>query len=395
MKDLKGKAGVYQFINKKDPSKSYVGSSINLSNRIQTHIALGNNLNYTYVSLLYRSVQKNSWDSFKLVILEFTSNVKDNIITREQYYLDLYRPYYNILTEAGSSQGATLSESTKAKLSEAKGTTVYMYSSDSMTLIDTFSSINKATTLLNMDHRTMVKYIHNMYVYKNKWIFSFTLLEPGFKPLEYINKGLNIYVYKDSKFFRTFDSAILAAKFFGVYYTSILRYAKDNTLFQNIYIFSLTPLPQESLPALFKRIKKSQSITIYLYSYDPKSTEFQLISSFSSASTAAEYLNTSGNRVLRYARSHHVLNDKYILSLEPLTSDFQPSLGVVQPGIKGTTIYLYSLDYQKLETFYSLRNAGNYLKINHSTVLKYARSNSILKNQYILSFEEFFHKIPN
>lgn len=63
---------------------------------------MAKNPNYANISLLYRAVQKYSWDKFKLVLLVYTKTSKEEILSKEQYYLNLYRPYYNILTEAGS-----------------------------------------------------------------------------------------------------------------------------------------------------------------------------------------------------------------------------------------------------------------------------------------------------
>lgn len=77
--------------------------------------------------------------------------------------------------------------------------------------------------------------------------------------------------------------------------------------------------------------------------------------------------------------------------MEPLTSDFQPTLGIRQ-GPSGTSIYLYSLNGQLLNTFSSSREAGEFLKCNHSTIIKYARSNTIFYDQYILSLKELSPK---
>jgi len=69
--------------------------------------------------------------NFKLEILEYCDS--ENVIEREQYYLDLLKPEYNILKMAGSCYGhrhteetlakfraRKLSEETKAKISAAK-----------------------------------------------------------------------------------------------------------------------------------------------------------------------------------------------------------------------------------------------------------------------------------
>jgi group I intron endonuclease len=45
-----------------------------------------------------------------------------NAITREQYYIDLLKPEYNILQVAGSRMGSKHTEETKAKLRAYKHT---------------------------------------------------------------------------------------------------------------------------------------------------------------------------------------------------------------------------------------------------------------------------------
>jgi group I intron endonuclease len=49
-----------------------------------------------------------------LEILEYCD--RDKCIEREQYYIDLLRPEYNILQTAGSRLGSQQSEETKAKI---------------------------------------------------------------------------------------------------------------------------------------------------------------------------------------------------------------------------------------------------------------------------------------
>ncbi len=225
-KDLKGKCGIYQFINKEDPSKTYVGSSINLWERIRYHIRTANNANYAYVSLLYRGIAKYHWHGFKLIILELTNNDKDILLAREQYYLDLFKPYYNILTEAGSPAGRVLSietrekmslahkrpegsgmfgkthseetkklfsltrlgennsqwgkqlsESTKLALSITKGTAIYVYSADKSTLFNTFTSARKAAEHFNVHHQLILRHTKNGELFKGQWLLSIKPLD--------------------------------------------------------------------------------------------------------------------------------------------------------------------------------------------------------------------------
>ena len=54
---------------------------------------------------------------------------------------------------------------------------------------------------------------------------------------------------------------------------------------------------------------------------------------------------------------------------------------------KGTTIYVYSLDHQLINTFSSAAKAGESLKSSHKTILKYARYRPVSESKYIFSLE--------
>lgn len=61
--------------------------------------------------IIHSSLLKNGYSAFKLEILEYCPH-KD-LLSREQYYLDLLKPKYNILAKAGSSLGFKHSEESK------------------------------------------------------------------------------------------------------------------------------------------------------------------------------------------------------------------------------------------------------------------------------------------
>jgi len=94
------KVCVYLWINNENGNK-YVGSSVNLSVRM-----------YTYYSLrslaksnrpIDRALLKYGFSKFSLYILEYCTS--ENVLEREQYYLDLIKPEYNIVEKAGSTLG--------------------------------------------------------------------------------------------------------------------------------------------------------------------------------------------------------------------------------------------------------------------------------------------------
>ena len=61
--------------------------------------------------MIYKALVKYGYSNFKLEILEYSElNI---LIEREQYYLDLLNPQYNILKKAGSLLGFKHSEASK------------------------------------------------------------------------------------------------------------------------------------------------------------------------------------------------------------------------------------------------------------------------------------------
>jgi len=116
----KEKSGVYRWTNIVS-GKTYVGSSVNLSRR------LFNYYNAVYLirqdsMAINRALLKYGYSNFTLEIIEYCE--PSDVIDREQFYLDKFKPEYNILTKAGSSLGYQHSEETKIKISEAKKGTV-------------------------------------------------------------------------------------------------------------------------------------------------------------------------------------------------------------------------------------------------------------------------------
>jgi group I intron endonuclease len=68
-------------------------------------------------SYIYSALIKYGYSRFTLEILEYCDS-KD-VIKREQYYIDLLKPEYNILKKAGSSYGKLHTIETKAKIALA------------------------------------------------------------------------------------------------------------------------------------------------------------------------------------------------------------------------------------------------------------------------------------
>ena len=112
-KDNKNKCGVYRWINL-ETNKSYVGSSVNLRRRFNTYYS------FSYLtrnkSLISKALLKYGYSRFRLEILEYCD--PSVLMEREQYYIDLLKPEYNILKIAGSLLGFKHSDSTRERLSK-------------------------------------------------------------------------------------------------------------------------------------------------------------------------------------------------------------------------------------------------------------------------------------
>ena len=67
---------------------------------------------------MYKALLKYGYSNFRLEILEYCP--PDICLEREQYYMDLFKPEYNILKTAGSSLGFKHSEETLKKLRNRK-----------------------------------------------------------------------------------------------------------------------------------------------------------------------------------------------------------------------------------------------------------------------------------
>jgi len=89
----KNKSGVYMWINNIN-GKSHVGSSISLSNKFSIYYSLRELKKVKGSIIIYRALSKYGYSNFSLNILEYCE--PSLLISREQYYIDLLKPEYNI-----------------------------------------------------------------------------------------------------------------------------------------------------------------------------------------------------------------------------------------------------------------------------------------------------------
>jgi GIY-YIG catalytic domain len=95
IEENKNKSGVYRLVNKIN-GKSYIGSSISLSNRFSNYYYLSSLTSQVKGSIIiYRALLKYGYKNFNLDILEYCES--NMLRKREQYYINIIKPEYNIL----------------------------------------------------------------------------------------------------------------------------------------------------------------------------------------------------------------------------------------------------------------------------------------------------------
>jgi hypothetical protein len=114
-------SGIYKITNKIN-NKCYIGSAVKIKRRWNEHRALLRN-NKHHSPYLQNSWNRHGEDAFLFEVLE-TVKIKDNLIDREQHYLDLYESYdktkgYNVCPTAYSRLGYKHPNETKKKISKA------------------------------------------------------------------------------------------------------------------------------------------------------------------------------------------------------------------------------------------------------------------------------------
>jgi len=129
LKENKHKSGIYRWMNQVN-GKSYIGSSVNLEKRFRVYYSINAlessilrakskissallKYGYSNFSTPLRGVQGRFHQPSQEIIEYVPSS---EVISREQYYIDLLKPEYNILPAAGSRHGYKSSPETIEKL---------------------------------------------------------------------------------------------------------------------------------------------------------------------------------------------------------------------------------------------------------------------------------------
>lgn len=145
----------------------YIGSTIDLKSRELRHFKDLKNGNHHSI-ILQRVYNKYGKTNLKFIVLE-EDLLKENLLLREQYYIDTLSPLYNICKIAGSPLGTKHSiESSNKKREyvrknmhtilprlkkswEAKSKEIYMLDYITLEVLKKFKSVSEAARYLNKD----------------------------------------------------------------------------------------------------------------------------------------------------------------------------------------------------------------------------------------------------
>jgi hypothetical protein len=183
LRDNKEKTGIYRWTHK-ESRKTYVGSAIILSHRFRNYynISFLERETTKNNSMIYKALIKYGYSSFKLEILEYCDALV--IIEREQYYLNILNPVYNILKTARSLKGfrhskttielmrvsrlgRNCTENTKLKIAVANGKPVLVKNNNTGE-ITKFLSVRKASKFISKHYSYITKCLKKRKFYKGK-----------------------------------------------------------------------------------------------------------------------------------------------------------------------------------------------------------------------------------
>jgi group I intron endonuclease len=162
-------------------------------------------------SIIYNSLLKYGYNNFSIDILEYCE--PSVLIKREQYYIDILKPEYNISKTAGSRLGTKQSEKTKQLISNASKNRIYSSEFKEKMKIIAKSRLGKKSFFFGKNHTTETK---------NRLSLINSL------PVKIINIETNTEKY--------FPSNIEAAKYLGIGASTLRRYKKKSKILYRKYL---------------------------------------------------------------------------------------------------------------------------------------------------------------
>ena len=238
--DNLNKSGIYLLTNL-ITSDIYVGQSINLGKRLGQYLTLSyledrNNL------IISRALVKYGYINFSISILEYCD--KSILTEKEQHYIDLLNPTYNILKVAGSSSGYKHSLESRNKRSKSlKGVYVGIKSS-----LYGKTHSEKTKEIMSLDRQGIDNYFYGKthseetkQLMRQKALNRKHSAETLEKMAKVRGNPVNIYETNDKHGFvliGNFISARKAGLFLNISGSTVIKYMRSGEIFKERYKFS-------------------------------------------------------------------------------------------------------------------------------------------------------------
>lgn len=110
-------SGIYKIQSKIKPERVYIGSAVNIPERWGNHLYRLDRNDHHSIKLQRHF---NKYGKNDLVFSIIVGCDKDDLLVTEQFYIDAYNPWFNILPKAGSRLGFKHSEATIRRVIEAR-----------------------------------------------------------------------------------------------------------------------------------------------------------------------------------------------------------------------------------------------------------------------------------
>jgi hypothetical protein len=166
--------GVYIF--KTSTNSCYIGSSISLYNRVCSYfmpsiLAKGDRR-------VLRYFHKYGFKDVSLTLYIMEDGATSQMaLELEQYFINTLAPDLNVdLVASSTGYHEPMSMEWRQYLRELRGTPVLVYDIATSNLIHMFDSKTYLYKMLNMDHRTLDKYLANGKPFLNRFVFSLTAI---------------------------------------------------------------------------------------------------------------------------------------------------------------------------------------------------------------------------
>jgi NUMOD1 domain/GIY-YIG catalytic domain len=252
-KENRGKSGIYR-LNNLITNKCYVGSSVSLSRRFNNYYSIAHLSNKDRSSIINNSILKYGYINFSLDILEYCE--PRLCISREQHYIDILKPEYNICKTAGSPLGVKRDITFSINLSKAKrgkkydikvnnikiipiimtpeaklnmslragGVSVKIFDK-SNNLVNEFPTMLSAAKYLGVTHKTIRNRFNTGKSYDN-FTYKFEI------------KDIRIWVYDSKhKIVNILVNKLKTSTYYNIPYTTLSSYIKSGKLYENKYYF--------------------------------------------------------------------------------------------------------------------------------------------------------------